>query len=480
MRERSLSVDALRVLLGDWTGRGAAYQQLARALRQGVLDGRVPLATRVPGERELAVALAVSRTTVTAAYALLRDEGFLLTRHGARATTALPVGAASANLPLPSDAADDLLDLAYATPPAPEGVVHRAYTTALNALPAHLPTHGYAPLGLPALRDAIAAYYRRRCLPTDPEQIMVTSGAQHAVSLLIRLLCAPGDRVLVDQPTYPHALDTLRQAGCRTVPVALTEGGWDVAALRAALRQTAPRLAYLIPDFHNPTGHCMPPAQRAAVARAAFEARTTVIVDETMADLALDVPPPAPFAAHDPHGQTVTVGSLSKSFWGGLRIGWIRAPRALVTQVAAGRALVDLGTPVLEQLAAAALLTDGEGALQARRALLRRQRVALQDALRQHLPAWRARTPEGGLALWVTLTAPVSSALAATAPRFGVRVASGARFASEGLLERHLRVPFTLPEPELREAIARLARANAALSGWSGSSDAGTQAEALV
>jgi len=479
--KRTLKAVSLTTLLGRWSGRGPAYQNLAQALRGSILDGRVPLAARLPGERELAAALGVSRTTVTAAYAVLRDEGFVVTRHGARGTTALPADVATPNLPLPTGpGSGGLLDLAYATLSAPEGVVHQAYAAALNALPAHLPTHGYAPLGLPVLREVIAERYTGRGLPTGAEQIIVTFGAQHAFSLLVRVLTGSGDRVLVDQPTYPHALDALRQAACRVVPVALTDEGWDVETLRATIRQTAPRLAYLIPDFHNPTGWCMTEPQRAAVAHAAFESRTTVVVDETLVDLALDVPVPQPFAMHARPGEVVTLGSMSKSFWGGLRVGWIRAPRTLVARITAVRAAVDLGTPILEQLAAAHLLADAEPTLTARRNLLRRQRASLMEQLRRHLPEWHYHVPEGGLSLWTTLPTPVGSALAATAERFGVRVAAGSRFAAEGLFERHLRVPFTLPEDDLREAMVRLAQAYTALTGWTGNSTALAQTEATV
>lgn len=481
MAERKLNAASLTNLLGQWAGRGPAYQSLAQALRQAILDGRVPLAARLPGERDLATALSVSRTTVTAAYSALRDEGFVVTRHGARGTTALPAGVTTPNSPLPfGTLSGGPLDLAYATLPAPEGVMYQAYAAALSALPAHLPTHGYAPLGLPVLREVIAERYTKRGLPTDAEQIVVTFGAQHAFSLLVRVLTTPGDRVLVDQPTYPHALDALRQAACRVIPVALTDEGWDVAALQAAFRQTAPSLAYLIPDFHNPTGRCMPEPQRAAVARAAFESRTTIVVDETLVDLALDVPVPRPFAVHARHPGVVMVGSVSKSFWGGLRVGWMRAPRALAARIAVSRAAVDLGTPVLEQLAVATLLTDAEPTLAARRETLRCQRATLMNHLKHHLPDWRYGMPEGGLSLWVTLPAPVSSALAATAERFGVRVAAGSRFGAESLLERHLRLPFTLPEADLAGAVLRLACAYAAVTGWTGDTPGLAPAETTV
>ncbi|AWN23698.1 DNA-binding transcriptional regulator [Deinococcus irradiatisoli] len=463
---RSIGAAALAEQLGDWSGSGAAYRQLAQALRQLILDGRLALGVRLPGERETAAALRLSRTTVAAAYLQLRDEGFLSTRRGSGSLTTLPEAQTLPSLLRPFDPAgsadDGLLDLAYATLPAPEGL-HRAYAAALQALPAHLPGHGYAPAGLPVLRQVIAERYAHQGLPTSAEQIVVTFGAQHALSLLVRVLTCAGERVLVDHPTYLHALDTFREEGCQIVPVALGSGGWDLAGLRAAIRQTAPRLAYLIPDFHNPTGHCMPEAQRRSVIEAAHQGRTTLIVDEVLSDLWLDGAAPAPFASFDARAQVVSIGSLSKSFWGGLRLGWMRVPPALAQQVMAARSASDLGAPTLEQLTAAHLLADAGPMLERRRETLRRQRDALHAALGLHLPEWRYHLPQGGLSLWAALPQPVSSLLASTSERFGVRVIAGPRFGTQGQFERHLRLPFTLPETELGEAVGRLARAVRAL-----------------
>lgn len=472
MTSRLLGSASLVRLLGGWAGQGPAYRSLAAALRLLVLDGRVPLHVALPGERDLAAALGVSRTTVAAAYALLREEGFLASRQGSRSTTALPPGPAVAGTawagpgpvwPGPGAPGEGgVLDLAYASLPAPAGAVRQAYDAALAALPEHLPGHGYEPIGLPALRAAIAARYAARGLPTTPEQVLVTSGAQHALGLLVRLLAAPGDRVLVDHPTYPHALDTLRQAGCRLVPVGLPDAGWDVDGLRAAVRQTAPRMAYLVPDFHNPTGRLMDDATRAEVTRVARDGRVVLVVDETLVDLALAppfAPAAAPVAAQAGGGQVVTLGSTSKSFWGGLRVGWIRADSVLVTRLAGARPTVDLGTPVVEQLAVTALLADAERVLTPRRETLRARRDALLALLAEHLPAWHAPVPAGGLSLWAELPSPVSTALAAAVERHGVRVAAGPRFGVDGAFERFVRLPFTLPEAELALAVERLAEA---------------------
>jgi DNA-binding transcriptional MocR family regulator len=309
--------------------------------------------------------------------------------------------------------------------------------------------------------------------------VIVTGGAQHALALLLRIFAGPGDRVLVDHPTYPNALDAIRAAGGRPVPVALLDDGWDVDMLGATLRQAAPRLAYVIPDHHNPTGLTMASRDRERLVALARATRTPLVVDETMAELGLDdeAHAPPPVAALDPGGSDViTIGSMSKAYWAGLRIGWIRAGRTLVQRLALARAAVDLGSPVIEQLIAAALLAERDSVLHARRAALRLQRDALASAVEARLPAWRFDRPHGGMSLWVELDAPRSTALAAVADRHGVRVAAGPRFGVDGAFERFVRLPYSLPEATLAEAVERLAVAWRGIAGGAPATDGGLPA----
>jgi DNA-binding transcriptional MocR family regulator len=280
--------------------------------------------------------------------------------------------------------------------------------------------------------------------------------------LLLRVFAGPGDRVLVEHPTYPNALDSIRAVGSRPVPVALGRDGWDLEMLAATLRQAAPRMAYVIPDHQNPTGLVLPDAEREAMAGLARATRTLLVVDETIAEVRLDDdgPAPPPMAAYDPGGDTViAIGSMSKAFWAGLRIGWIRASPTLVGRLALARATVDVCSPVIEQLIATELLADPDAVLVPQRAALRARRDALAAALRSELPGWRFELPAGGLALWIELGAPHSSALAAVAGQHGLRLAAGSRFGVEGAFERCVRIPYTLPEPRLRAAAERLAAA---------------------
>jgi DNA-binding transcriptional MocR family regulator len=466
-------------LLGSWRSARPGYVSLAEAVRMLVLDGRLPLHTRLPAERELAEALGVSRTTAAAAYAALREDGFLTSRRGAGSWTSLPAERRGAQAADERRPADGVIDLSFAAAAAPPGALHGALEAATRELPRHLPGPGYDPLGLPVLRAAVAADLTRRGTPTAPEQVIVTAGAQHALALLLRILAGPGDRVLVDHPTYPNALDAIRAVGGRAVPVPLLDDGWDLDMLEATLRQAAPRLAYVIADHHNPTGLTMAGADRERLVRVARATRTPLVVDETMAELRLedDGPAPAPVAALDPAGDDViTIGSMSKAYWAGLRIGWIRAGRTLVQRLALARAAVDLASPVVEQLVAASLRAECEPLLRARRAALRLQRDALASAVEASLPAWRFERPRGGMSLWVELDVPRSSALAAVADRHGVRVAAGPRFGVEGAFERFLRLPYSLPEPTLAEAVERLAVAWRGIAGGARAHDGGLPA----
>ncbi len=176
--------------------------------------------------------------------------------------------------------------------------------------------------GLAPLREAIAERYCARGLPTEPDEVMVTTGALHAIGLILAAYIQPGDRVLVEQPTYHGVLSAITAAGARAVPVAMTHDGWELDAVHAAIRQLAPSLAYLIPDNQNPTGLTMPTSDRKRLAQIISDTRTRTIIDETMTDVWLDEPVPAPTAAAmtTRRDLVMTVGSMSKSFWGGLRM----------------------------------------------------------------------------------------------------------------------------------------------------------------
>ncbi|HZX07259.1 PLP-dependent aminotransferase family protein [Kribbella sp.] len=421
--------------------------------------------SRLPSERELTEALGVSRTTVASAYRSLRDSGYLTSRRGSGSVTALPskVEPELARHHAPGIDTEGLYDFTAAAPSAIPGIL-TAVAAAAEGLPPHLATPGYHPQGLPVLRAEIAAAYCERGLPTTADQIVVTAGALAATSIAVRAMTQIGDRVLTESPTHPNSVDAIRRSGCRVVAVPMSPGGWDLPLLEATIRQTAPRAAWLVVDFQNPTGFLMPAADRQRLARAFARSRTTAIVDETLFELALDgqeMPPP--FASYDPDG-VITVGSVSKSFWGGLRIGWMRVPEALVARILDARASLDLGAPVLEQLVVAQLLRERADLLPERRLTIARQRNTLAETVSELLPSWRFRLPGGGLSLWCELPEPMGSSLVGVAQRNGVLLVAGSRFSPDGGLESFVRVPYTVPPEALRDGVRRLAASYASLT----------------
>ncbi|MDT5099582.1 MAG: hypothetical protein QOC76_3319 [Mycobacterium sp.] len=459
MRARALDVDRLARELGNWrtsSRSGPAYYGLADAIRLLIVDGRLPVGARLPSERAMADSLRISRTTVTAAYAQLREDGYLNARRGARSTTALPVAPAARPEPTAPSTS-----LAAAALSAPAAAVSEAFVDAIHEVTPYLHKVGHELVGVDVLREAIAERYCERGLFTDPDQVLVTTGALHAFNLVLTTYVQPGDRVLVEQPTYHGALTSITTAGARPVPVAMTEDGWELDAIQAAVGQLSPSLAYLIPDNQNPTGLTMPAHDRKRLADIIAGTRTRTVIDETILDMWLDEAVPAPMAAAmtTRRDLVLTIGSMSKSFWGGLRVGWIRAERATIATIAALRPSVDMGTPVLEQFAAAKLLARRDELLPERREILRARRELLLSLLDRHLPDWEPGPGVGGMSLWVRLPAPMSTALSAAASRMGLELPAGPRFGVDGTLERFVRVPYALPEDELSAAIELLARA---------------------
>ena len=457
MASSFISSRALIELLGEWRGAGATYEALADRIRLLLIDGRLLSGVRLPAERDLSTQLGVSRTTVTAAYQRLRDDGFATSRQGSGTQVALP---GSTTSPPSPDAA--LLDLTKAALPAPSMMMD-AVRQATALLPSLLGDSGYDTGGHQRLRGAIAGRYTERGLPTDADEILVTVGAQQAITLLARALVSRGDRTLIEVPTYPHAYDALGAAGARlvTAPVSVDSGdGWDLDVFESVIRRTSPALAYLMPEFQNPTGRTMSARVRRCILDAAAAQGTIVVADETPGELDIDRPQSYLPLAATPSGATVImVGSASKTMWGGLRVGWIRAERSMIRRLQAVRATMDLGTPVLDQLIVAALFERLDEVIAERRGQLSAGRDALERMLPAAFPEWTVPHVHGGLAVWVNIGAPVSSQLALASRSEGLLITAGPRFGVDGAFERFLRIPLTYSQAQFERAIEALQRA---------------------
>ncbi|WP_309128432.1 PLP-dependent aminotransferase family protein [Microbacterium sp.] len=435
--------------LGAQNAAGATAAALAGQIEALILDGRLTIGERLPSERALAFELRRSRSTVTRAYDLLAEDGYVTRVQGGGTRVALPHAQVSTAPPETADA----IDLSIASMDSTPGL-YDATVRSLPRLAAMRGTSGYSLQGLPELRDALAQRFSQRGAPTSPEEIIVTSGALNGMNLILATIGRRGERALVEQPTFPHALEALRRHGYRMLPTPVDTDGWDAQHLMELLLTGRPHIGYLIPDFHNPTGASLPDDVRARIAATARSAGTHLIVDETTAELDIDRGwSPTPMAAHGPH--VLTIGSMSKIAWGGMRLGWIRADRALIARLLAVRPSFELGTALLEQCIAVELLADMPVLTAHVAQRLRAGREAVAGALTGFDGLRMAPTP-GGLSAWIDLGAPMSTRLSLAAREHGLVLPPGPRFATGGVLERRVRIPITMPPDRTAEAMRRL------------------------
>lgn len=461
----------LVVALGDWsTGPGPLYRKLADAVGRATADGALLPGQRLPAERRLADALAVSRATVVAAYDELRGRGVLESRQGSgtRVSAGLPappsdgrVRGGRANVifqRMIDGPGGDLISLTCAAKGGSSAVAEALDEVVREDLSALLADPGYHPRGLPALRAALAAHYTAGGLPTTNEEVLVTTGAHQALVLVTDLYLAPRRGVVIEAPSWPGCIDVFQAAGARLHGVPMDGEGIDAHGLARALAGTAPSLLYVMPTYHNPTGVLMSAARRRRVGELVARYRVPVVEDNAYAGLAGGGPDgavPAPLATSAPDGaEVLTVDSLGKSVWGGLRTGWVRAPRHIVDRLARRKALADLGSPVLDQ-ALAARLVPRIAELTARRSAELTERLdLLEQLLRRHLPDWRWQRPTGGSALWARLPDLDAGTFAQVALRHGVEIVPGSAMDPDGGHDDHLRIPFTF-EPEVLVAMVR-------------------------
>jgi DNA-binding transcriptional MocR family regulator len=459
--------------LAGWTGgEGPLYRRLAAAFRRAVERGELPAGSRLPPERDLARLLSVSRSTVVAAYEDLRREGWIRSRQGSgtwvrgvarRAGPEAPPGRSASALRALIEGPADAIEFTVAALGA-EHVLDDALDDELaGRLVADLREaarhHGYRALGLPELREAIAGHVSGWGLPTRPEEVLVTTGAQQAIALVAAAFVRPGDPVVVEDPTFVSALDALAGAGARLLGAPVGPQGVRVDALRERIAASGARLVYVIPTFHNPTGSLLPEAKRREVAGLAEELGVPVIDDASLTDVPLDGDPPPPLAAFAPGAPILTVGSLSKLFWGGLRVGWIRASEPLIARLVRVKLVADHGSSVPAQLLALRLFERMGTIRPARLSLARERHRLLEELLRRHLPSWSWTPPRGGLCLWARLPAGDARDLARVAQQHGVLVVPGSVASVSGAFADHVRLPFVHEPATMEEGVRRLARA---------------------
>ncbi|MCL7495576.1 PLP-dependent aminotransferase family protein [Streptomyces sp. MCA2] len=319
--------------------------------------------------------------------------------------------------------------------------------------------------GDPALRAAVAARTTARGLPTDADDLVVTTGSQQGLTLLATALLEPGDVVLVEDPCYLAALQIFSFTGARVVPVPTDDEGLDPAALDEITARERPKLLYLVPTFQNPTGRTLSVERRAAVAEVAARRGLWIAEDDPYSELRFEGEP-VPWVASFPGAEdrTALLGSFSKVMAPGMRLGSLRAPAALRRACVLAKQAADLHTSTVDQAAAARYLAvaDLDAHLRRVRDAYRERRDALVDGLPAALPEGsRWNRPAGGMFVWATLPEGYdATALLPEVVRHDVAYVPGAPFFAGPPDATAVRLSFVTHSPEeIREGLGRLRKA---------------------
>jgi DNA-binding transcriptional MocR family regulator len=445
------SLTRIARLLRGWDGRGEATlpERLAAAVVELIDQGELAAGFKLPSERRLAEALTISRGTVTAAYGELKAEGWLDSRVGSGSKVMSVKGRPAADRTRVGGRLATVvetgvpLDLTSGALPGLELTAELAARAVSERLPALLASDGYMPQGLLELRQAVGGYYGALGARTTSEQIAITTGSQQALQLLADAFIAPGDTVLVEEATYRGAIEVFHSHGARLVPIPIAADGPDPEALRRLVDRLQPRVVYMLPSAHNPTGYVVPPSKAAVIAEVLRDSEAMFFEDGTPADLVLDRSrPPVPIGAAIPAERWIAIGSISKLFWGGLRVGWIRAVKGTTQRITRIKTAADLGTSLMGQAVAIECLGAVEEARAQRRAALLASLERAEALLEELAPEWSWERPQGGSALWVRVPGADTKALAELGRRNGVAVIPGAFFSPVDGLGDRIRVPF--------------------------------------
>jgi GntR family transcriptional regulator/MocR family aminotransferase len=471
----------------------AVYLQIAYAIMDEVRRGRLAPGDALPGTRDLAEGLSVSRKTIVLAYDELNTQGWVYTelKRGTFVSKSLPKLAISAPvihetivkyapispaLGFSRTAPDlaiqrtdnDLLTLDDGSPDTRIAPMHefgRAYRRALIAS-ARANRLGYGdPKGLPRLRQAISTMLNLdRGLSTTADHICMVRGSQMGIYLASRVFSGPGDTVVMEQLSYPPAREAFRAAGAQVVSVGLDSQGIRLDELEAVCRRRKVKAIYLTPHHQFPTTVLLPPERRMRLLLLAEQFGFTIIEDDYDHEFHFTHQPMLPLASADRWGKVVYIGSMSKLLSPSIRMGYVAAPVAVIERLALEAALIDRQGDPATETAIAEMIEAGEVKRHTRRALkiYGERRRFFADLLKDNLSDQISfRLPDGGLAIWaeVALSTDLASVCAGAA-RLGLRFYPGDAFAMDGAAVAGARLGFARLNPdELERAVDRLRRA---------------------
>lgn len=457
---------ALIGVIGDWShGAGPLYRQLASAIGQAIERGDLPPGTRLPAERAIADALPAARGTVVSALGVLADAGAVVRRQGSGTSVAgepgldrpaLDAGVRAQQLTGRVLRPTSGIELGLSVLDDVEGLGRGAFEVDETTLARAGGRHGYAPLGIAPLRDRVAEILTSRGFPTSIDEVAITLGAQHGIALAAEAIAERDGTVAIEDPTYPGAIDVYSRAGLTFAAVRTDSAGPDPESLRRALVDDHASLVHLAPQCASPTGVVTVPARRATIVQMVADTGAWLVEDAALEFLA--PPEGQQYLGASCPDRTILVGTTSKVFWGGLRVGWLRAPAPVVERVGRIRAAHDLGSPIAPQVTALRLLDDLDRTAAIRRETAASRRSRLRDAILGCVPSARVAEPDGGLSLWVSIGD--GDAVADAATRRGLDVLPGRVCSVANGQSDRIRISAWAPIDVLDRAAAVLAEAS--------------------
>jgi 2-aminoadipate transaminase len=482
-----------KVELKDLTrdGERSLTDQMVEAFRRAIAGGELAVGEKLPPTRELAEVARVNHLTAVRVYRKLRELGLVTSEVGRgtfvrEAAATLRDGAGSDSpewqryvLPPVSESAGDramdemyrhsqargLIPLSVGYPSAelfPFDQMRAAMSTALESHDSR--ALQYTDIaGLPELVEQVAALSATRGAPEDPGDIVVTSGARQALTLVARAVLRPGDVAACESPSFMGVLESLRATGARVLPVPVDEHGLDTGALEELVARQEIRLLAIQPRCHNPTGTDLSAERRGQLVELARRHGFFILEDGIYADLRFEGEDPGSLRRDAP-SHVIYVDSLSKLVGGGLRVGWVASSGPVRERILHEKRTDDMHTATLTQLALARFLAAGEYPAHVERAreFYRQRRDALLEAAADQLSGLATmHRPGGGGHLWLTLAVAADEGeLMTEAVRNGVTFVPGSAMIPEPVPGSHLRLSYGfLDQDKLAEGTRRLARA---------------------
>ncbi|HLV36155.1 MAG TPA: PLP-dependent aminotransferase family protein [Spirillospora sp.] len=472
----------------DRDGEEPIYRQLIRHIRMQIESGNLPAGARLPASRDLARQLNISRISVVNAYAELRSQGFL-SAHAGRGTfvagdtpnSTPPVNgyepAHTEETPTTPDRSiremmrlgrkPGVISFSHGSLSSEFFPVHHlrdAINTVLDRDGAkalgYEPPEGYGPL-----RGAVRDYVSALGIRCSSDQVLITGGAQQAIDLIIQALLSEGEVIVTENPTYIGIIDIARTRRVQLHGIDMDEDGIRLDHLENFIIDNNPRLIYVMPTFHNPTGTVMPLHRRRQLLNLANDYKIPVLEDGVYHEFRFEGESQPPLKALDDTGIVLHVSAFTKMMLPGLRIGYIITDSRHYERLVRVKQAADIATPGLNQRAIHMLLERGVLAQQLERnnrELRRRRDAALRAAERYLPPGSRWNMPEGGMYLWVQLpkTGPNAAELYITAVHMGVAYAIGNVFYTNGCGSFRIRLNYGTHGPaEIEEGFKRLGRA---------------------